>query len=275
MVKTAFVTCVQIGLSCIEEIYKIGGHLDLLITLKDNKAKKKSGRIYLDDFSKNHDIPLLKINNINDKEVLREIKENNIDWLFIIGWSQIAHKEVLNAPKKGCIGMHPTLLPQGRGRAAIPWAIIKGLDKTGVTMFKLDEGVDTGDIISQGEIRIDKHTTATELYGKVNEMHTRLIRDNWVDIISNNIKLKKQDDKQASSWPERKPSDGQIFNDMTMEEANKLIRATTRPYPGAFFYKNNKRIIVWHANINKNQGDLELADGYLQLIDYEEIENEK
>ena len=94
MIKVAFVTCVQIGLSCIEEIYKIEGKLDLLITLHDKKAKKKSGRIYLDDFSRQHNIPLVKINNVNDQEVVDTLEAYDIDWLFIIGWSQIAYKNL-------------------------------------------------------------------------------------------------------------------------------------------------------------------------------------
>lgn len=111
----AFATCVQLGLSCIEEVHKNGGEFDLFITLKDDLLKKKSGRIYLDDTADKNNVPLLKINHINDDIVINTLKEYEIDWLFIIGWSQIASKEVLNTPKKGCIGMHPTLLPKGEG----------------------------------------------------------------------------------------------------------------------------------------------------------------
>ena len=145
--KIAFTTCVQLGRSCIEEILRIGGKLDLLITLKDDRARAKSGRIYLDDIAQKENIPLLKIGNINEPCVLEALAAHGIDWLFIIGWSQIAGPDLLAAPKCGCIGMHPTLLPLGRGRAAIPWAILKGLPQTGVTMFKLDAGVDTGPIL--------------------------------------------------------------------------------------------------------------------------------
>ena len=88
--KIAFTTCVRLGLSCIEEIYRIDGKLDLLITLKDEKARSKSGRIYLDDIANEHKLPVLKINNINDVQVIQALKEYEIDWLFIIGWSQIA-----------------------------------------------------------------------------------------------------------------------------------------------------------------------------------------
>lgn len=272
MKKIGFVTCVQLGLSCIEEIYSIGGKLDLLITLNDEKAKNKSGRIYLDDFANKNNIPLLKINNINEDIVLETIKNKNLDWLFIIGWSQIAKKELLNTPKNGCIGMHPTLLPIGRGRAAIPWAIIKKLPKTGVTMFKLDEGVDTGDIISQMEISLTENITATELYKEVDKVHMKLIKENWNFLIEDKIFLKKQDNKLATEWPGRKPEDGEIKNNMTMEEAVTLVRAVTYPYPGAFYKKDNKKIIIWKAKKNKVMGDIRLKDGYLEIIEKEVIE---
>ncbi|WP_096203106.1 formyltransferase family protein [Bacillus sp. FJAT-45350] len=267
--KIAFATCVQLGLSCIEEIYRIGGSLDLLITLKDEKAKNKSGRIYLDKFASEHDAPLLKINNINDQEVLDALKENQIDWLFIIGWSQIAKKGVLEAPTYGCIGMHPTLLPVGRGRAAIPWAIIKGLDETGVTMFKLDEGVDTGEIIGQGIISLRNDTTATELYAKVDDMHIALIAKYWDDIVNNNVTLTKQSEVDATEWPGRKPEDGEILNSMTMYEADKLVRAVTHPYPGTFYNDGEKIIRIWSAKTNVNDGEIKLHDGFLIPIDYE------
>lgn len=275
MVKMAFVTCVKLGLSCIEEIFNIGGKLDLLITLKDHIAKNKSGRVYLDKISSKYDIPLLKINNINDKEVINLLLKNEIDWLFIIGWSQIAKIELLNAPRKGCIGIHPTLLPIGRGRAAIPWAIIKGLEKTGVTMFKLDSGVDTGDIIIQDEIILEKEITATQLYEKVNKMHIELIRKKWFDITENNIRFIKQDEKFASYWPERKAKDGEIIENMSMNEAHAMVRALTHPYPGAFFLTNKRKIIIWNAKKNELEGDIKLKDGYLQLIDYEVLNYDK
>lgn len=265
----AFATCVQLGLSCIREIYRVGGNLDLLITLKDEKAKDKSGRIYLDEIAAEKRVPLLKINSINDSDVIDALKKHQIDWLFIIGWSQVAKKEVLSTPSLGCIGMHPTLLPIGRGRAAIPWAIIKGLQETGVTMFKLDEGVDTGDIVGQAVIRLDESTTATELYAKVNEMHVSLISTYWNDIVMNKITLTKQNEAESTEWPGRKPEDGEILGSMTMGEADRLIRAVTHPYPGAFYKDGNRVIRIWSAQINKDNGPIKLIDGYLIPNDYE------
>lgn len=243
--KFAFVTCVQIGLSCMEAIYNVNGLLDLIISIPDEKAKKKSGRIYVDDFAAKHTISVIKSNHINDVEVIEAIKAYDIDWLFIIGWSQIASKEVIEAPKVGVIGAHPTLLPVGRGRAAIPWAIVKGLDVTGVSFFKMNEGVDTGLILRQEEVLIQTNETALTLYNKVNTAHETLIKKLFIDLQNNNIEGKVQDESKATYWEGRQPKDGELSLTMTIDEVDRLVRATTKPYPGAFIIRNDKKIIIW------------------------------
>lgn len=272
--KAAFATCVQLGRSCIEEIYRIGGQLDLLITLKDQQARSKSGRIYLDDLAQAKEIPLLKIDNINETCVIEALQKREIDWLFIIGWSQIAKPELLNAPIQGCIGMHPTLLPEGRGRAAVPWAILKGLPKTGVTMFKLDEGVDTGDIIGQEVIELEKNITATELYWRVDQAHITLISRYWQEIVEGIVRFQPQDHAAATEWPGRKPEDGEITSAMTMLEADRMVRAVTRPYPGAFYREEGRTLRIWSAQVSPEAGRIHLQDGWLIPLDYD-VEGEE
>lgn len=274
--KIAFTTCVQLGRSCIEKILGMGGRLDLLITLKDEKARDKSGRVYLDDIAQEHGIPLLKINNINDPEVVETVREMGIDWLFVIGWSQIVKPELLDTPKKGCIGMHPTLLPMGRGRASVPWAILKGLDKTGVSMFKLDEGVDTGELLGQIEIPMRADMNATELYAAVNRAHVELIEKYWEEIVEDRIEAVRQDETKATVWEGRKPEDGELFHTMTMQEAERMVRAVTHPYPGAFYREEGKKTTVWAAHVSAQEGPgaFRLADGYLIPEDFEEEEAE-
>src|SRR5690606_10984614 len=132
--------------------------------------------------------------------------------------------------------------------------------ETGVTMFKLDEGVDTGDIIGQGVIELNQYTTATQLYRKVDEMHISLISKYWNDIVNNNIVLKKQNDTEATEWAGRKPEDGEILNSMSMDEAEKLVRAVTHPYPGAFYKDNGEIYRIWSAEKSKDQGPIKLND---------------
>ena len=274
--KFGFVTCVKLGLSCIEELYKSGFSLDIVITLNDNKAINKSGRVFLDKICSKHNIKLLKIDNINDQIAVDFIKNNSIDWLFIIGWSQIAKNNILNSSKFGVIGAHPTLLPVGRGRAAIPWTILKGINKTGVSFFKLDEGVDTGDIIHQEIISVDKNEDAKTLYEKVNLSHIKGI-SKVIEILKyKKINLIKQDNSLSTYWPRRESKDGEINLNKSISIAEKLIRATTKPYPGAFVKRKNKKIIIWKAKLvdsfinEENNKYLIFKDGILLLEEYEE-----
>lgn len=265
-------TCVQLGLSCMEAIYAAGGHLDLVITLPDHKARKKSGRIYLDEFCAKNDVPLLKVGHINDVEVAEQVKRCKIDWLFIIGWSQIAGPEVLAAPRKGAAGIHPTLLPEGRGRAAIPWAILKQLSKTGVTMFKLAEGVDTGDIIAQNEISLPHDADAGWLYHRVNKLHIELMRQTLPQIASGRVILRPQDESRATYWEGRKPEDGRIDLQGSVIDAERLVRAVTKPYPGAFLEHDGVRTTVWRARVApENSGGLcvKFHDGFLECVEYD------
>jgi methionyl-tRNA formyltransferase len=270
--KLAFVTCVQLGLSCMEAIYDAGGELVQAFTLKDDCSINKSGRVFIDKFCEEHSIDLFKLNHINDKEVIDIIKKKEIDWLFIIGWSQIAGRRLLNTPLRGVLGMHPTLLPTGRGRAAIPWAIIKGLQETGVTLFKLDEGVDTGPILDQQVIKLDETIDAMKLYDFVDSAHISLMRKAIPNILQDTVQMSTQDESKATEWPGRKPEDGLIDLKGSVDDAHRLIRAVTKPYPGAFVFINCEKYIIWQAQkvsgVTSNLC-LEFRDGVLECLAWE------
>jgi methionyl-tRNA formyltransferase len=273
--KFGFITCVELGLSCMEAIYEAGGHLDLAITLLDDKGVNKSGRVFLDNFCQIHNVPLVKCAHVNEPVVIRSIRETKIDWLFIIGWSQIAGSEILAATNKGVLGIHPSLLPIGRGRAAVPWAILKGLPETGVTLFQLDLGVDTGPILAQMRIPLTPQVTATELYAQVKISHVDLIHKAVPMLLLNQVDLIPQDNGAATLWPGRKPEDGQIDLSGSVWDAERLIRATTRPYPGAFYLNGPSKIVVWKAKVVVDVilgpiNYLHFHDGFLLIEDFEE-----
>ena len=135
--KIGFVTCVELGMACLEEIERLDGRLETIVTLRDDIALKKSGRIFVDDYARRTGTPVIKIRNINDADCVRHLRAAELDYLLVIGWSQIVHDEALATIGRGVFGMHPTLLPVGRGRAPIPWTILKGLKETGVTAFEI------------------------------------------------------------------------------------------------------------------------------------------
>lgn len=275
--RAGFVTCVELGFSCIREIYEIGGSLDSVITLHDHLAKKKSGRVFVDDFCREKGVELFKLRNINDPDAIEFLRSRDLDWLFIIGWSQIAHAEVLRVPREGVVGMHPTLLPVGRGRASIPWAIVRGLNETGVTLFQLDEGVDTGPILDQVTIPLSDRETATMLYDKVSVAHRTLIRKAWPAMVAGTLRRQPQDESKATFWPGRTPDDGRLEPTMTVSQVDTLVRATTHPYPGAFIDDGRVRLRIWSgypssAPVSARGGMeplvLKFADGSFTATDY-------
>lgn len=232
-----------------QAIYDVGGTLDVALTLEDDMAASKSGRVYLDDFCAARDLDLVKVRNINRPEAVAVLNEYELDWLFIIGWSQIAREEVLAAPRRGVIGMHPTLLPVGRGRAAIPWAILKGLERTGVTMFQLDSGIDTGPILRQRVVELPLGADAGWLYGEVDKAHIDLMREVFPLLQANAITPREQDESAATEWPGRTPEDGEIDLSGSVADAERLVRAVTHPYPGAFVDIEGRRLVVWKAMV--------------------------
>lgn len=255
---------VELGLRCLEVIKSRGGHITAMVTLHDHLAQKKSGRVFLDELSRSCGWPLHKIRHINDPETVALLAALDLDWLFIIGWSQIASAESLATVRRGCIGMHPTLLPVGRGRAAVPWAILRGLPETGVTAFQLAPGVDTGPILGQERIPMEPRETATTLYAKVGRAHEALMASLWDALVEDRVVGVPQDESNATYWPGRTPDDGRILPTMSVEEVDRLVRATTRPYPGAFVPLTSGVQRIW-AGRPALESDLH-GDGSKELV---------
>lgn len=269
-------TCVELGRACIEEILGCGGAISCVFTLDDTAAVNKSGRIHLDSLCAGAGVPLHKIRNINDPHTLHLLSAESLDWLFVVGWSQIARQEALSLPKRGVLGIHPTLLPEGRGRAAIPWAILKALPFTGATLFRVDDGVDSGPIIGQRKIPLEARETATTLYEKVKAAHRALVRDAWDSIIDGTVRWAPQDHSQATYWPGRTPADGRITSSMTVEEADRLVRAVTKPYPGAYVESRDGILRIWRAepattvateNLDYAPHLIRMTDGFLRVLE--------
>src|SRR5205814_10391867 len=115
--------------------------------------------------------------------------------------------EFFGLAKHGVFGMHPTLLPKHRGRAAIPWAILSGLAKTGVTLFEIVDGTaDSGSIVGQVEVPLAPDETATTLYARITEAHVDLIRVVVPRLLDGSAPRVEQDTRRASAGPTPTPA---------------------------------------------------------------------
>ena len=144
--------------------------------------------------------------------------------------------------------MHPTLLPRHRGRAPIPWAILTGLARTGVTLFEIvDATADSGSIVGQVTLDIAPDETATTLFARIADAHVELTQELLPQTSRGTAPRIPQDPSRASSWPRRTPADGIIDWDTRAPYLYDWVRAQTRPYPGAFTFLGDEKVIVWSA----------------------------
>lgn len=247
--RIAFVGCVQEGKECLQEILEAGGNVVAMITFADDLAKKTSGAVPFEDISEEYGIPLYKVRSTNTPESITFLKEINPDVIFVIGWTRLVSREVLDIPKYGCIGMHASLLPKYRGRAPVNWAVINNEKVSGNTMILLDEGVDTGDIFAQRSIQISLSDTCQTVYHNVARAGRAMIRE-IISALDNGVLPRvPQDDKEASVMPKRSPDDGLIDWNKTALELFNWVRALTHPYPGAFTFHRYKKLLVWEVRI--------------------------
>jgi methionyl-tRNA formyltransferase len=178
-------------------------------------------------------------------------------YLLVIGWSSLVGADVLRIPAEtavaergrlpdggGCIGMHPTKLPEGRGQAPIPWTIVKGLSHTALSVFFLEQAADTGPVIAQYPVEVRPRETASSLFYKMEHVHFRAGVDLAADLAGRSVTGTKQDESAATRWPKRRPADGELTSTMTCEEIDRQVRALLGPYPRAFVSGESGRIAV-------------------------------
>lgn len=197
-------------------------------------------------------IPYHYVKNVNDSDSIDFVKSCKPDIIYCFGWSQLLKKELLSIPTKGCIGFHPAELPYNKGRHPIIWALALGLKETASSFFIMDEMADNGAIVSQKKITINDDDTALTLYNKILKVAGEQAIAFTKDFENNNVRLVPQSDIIGNSWRKRSAKDGLIDWRMSCEAIHNLVRALTRPYPGAQFSINGIFKTVWKSEIIKD-----------------------
>ena len=246
--KIVFIGGVKFSHSILETILKGGFSIDLVFSYDESKENFYSDYISFDEITKKHKIKHVEVMNINDIKNVELIKKIQPDLILVMGWSQLLKDEILKIPKLGVIGSHPTELPKYRGRAPIPWTILKDLKKSAETFFWIEEGTDSGDILDQEIFLIHSNENARSLYDKITDLGKKMIIRNLKLIEQGTIIRKKQDStKFIEYWKKRTVEDGKINWNCLSNDIHKLVRATTEPYPGAFTFFRNGKIKIWKA----------------------------
>jgi len=184
---------------------------------------------------------------INHPLWVERIRAYQPEAIFSFYYRSMLSQEILDIPTLGSFNLHGSLLPRYRGRAPLNWALVNGESETGVSLHKMTAKADSGDIIGQQEIPILETDTALDLNRKAVAAATQLLDSSLPAILANTVVGIPQDEAEATYFGGRTPADGIIDWNKSSIEIYNLIRAVTRPYPGAFTFRGKNRILIWEA----------------------------
>jgi methionyl-tRNA formyltransferase len=246
--RIVWVSFDTIGRDCLLAAAEAGAEIAAVVTLPGPVDPLRSGQCAFDEAARTLGVPLVETADVNAPATVETVRAAEPDSIFVVGWSQLVRDDLIALAPKGVFGMHPTLLPRHRGRAPIPWAIISGLARTGVTLFEIvDATADSGPVVGQIGVAVAPDETATTLMDKLARAHVELIRECLPLLIAGTASRQEQDTRRASTWPKRTPADGIIDWETRAEYLYDWVRAQTRPYPGAFTYVGEEKLVVWSA----------------------------
>lgn len=192
-------------------------------------------------------IPSLNADGGDQAAMASFMREIGPDVAFCVGWSRLLGPEILAIPNEGVIGYHPALLPRNRGRHPIIWALALGLEETGSSFFVMDEGADSGDVVSQRRVAIADDDDAASLYAKLVAAAGEQLQEIVAGLAAGGLGRTPQDPAQATYWRKRAKRDGEIDWRMPAAGIRNLVRALTRPYVGAHYLSGDSEVKVWRA----------------------------
>ena len=248
-----------------------GWDVAAVVTLDPALAERHSDFVDLGPVARDRGCPVIHVDNINREETLSALRDTRADMAFVMGWSQICGTAFRELFPDRVIGYHPPALPRLRGRAAIPWTILQQEPITAGTLFRIDAGTDTGAILDQHFFHVAPMETAASLYAKHMEALAAMLDRSLDRLAAGGMPRKNQDessgrygaasnsraagdmprknqDESCATWAARRtPGDGRIDWAQRAEDVLRLIRATGRPYPGAFTKAGGADLRIWSA----------------------------
>ena len=181
---------------------------------------------------------------------LELLSDLDAEIVMVLGWYFLIPSKVRQAVPNGCLGIHASLLPKYRGMSPVTWVLINGERETGVTLFHLEKGVDTGDIVAQRRIPISDEDDCKSLYDKVTRESITILRENLPRLADGTAPRTPQDHSLATQFGRRTEDDGHIDWSLPSMSIYNFVRAQTRPYPGAFSILGENKVRLWRAELS-------------------------
>jgi len=242
----AFIGSKELGLGCLKSLVENNIDIDLIVTLDDTKDTRSC----FEEFKLLADKTKIDLSVNPDKDSLeKEIKSRGINIILVCNWYKLIKEGVLKLVQKGVYGIHNSLLPKYRGMSPLIWSALSEDKYLGATLFKFDEGMDTGDIVKQWKIKNDD-LYISEILDALTSQILKDLPKIVNQLIYNKATLKEQDHKEATYCNKRTPEDSLLpWKDINSTDALKFIKILNSPYPMNFSFIENRKISILKAKV--------------------------
>ncbi len=244
--NVAFMGSVSSSRAALEALLRSGIDVKCVLGLNESHAERVSDFHSLRDVSERGGVPFHSFARVADPGVAEFLRAHSADMLWVIGLSQMVPEGLIETAREGAVGFHPTMLPEGRGRAPVAWTILSGA-RAAVSLFYLTDQPDAGALIAQREVPVGPDDYSEDLIRRTNEVLADVIAELAPAIRSGRLAGRPQDDRRATYYPKRTPADGRIDWSKSTDEVYRLVRAAGRPYAGAFCYLGESKVVVWRG----------------------------
>jgi methionyl-tRNA formyltransferase len=271
----------EVGYACLELLIRRGVNVVGVFTHEDDPGERQWFRS-VSQLAQQHGIRCFHFASLNDLAVERLVREElRPDLIFSFYYRHMIPMKLLETARLGAFNMHGSFLPRYRGKAPVNWAILNGEDHTGATLHHMIAKPDAGDIVDQERVPIGKRDTVAEVMARVVEAAQRVLDRQLSALLLGTAPRHSQDAVQATYFGGRKPEDGRIDWSWPSLKIFNLVRAVTRPFPGAFAdLSDGRRLVVWWAELESRQGKpgevlqqqpliIATGDGALRITDLE------
>ncbi len=243
----------NIGCAGIKSLLKNGYDIKAVFTHQDSQNEN----IWFEsvaELASSKGIPVYAPEDVNHPLWVEKIKAYQPDIMFSFYYRNMLKQDLLDIPEKGAYNLHGSLLPKYRGRCPINWALVNGEKTTGVTLHKMTVHPDDGSIVGQEAFAIEESDNAKTLFDKAQRAAEELLDTALPALANGTAKLTSQDNSKATYYGGRKPADGEIDWTKSATQVRNLVRAVTRPYPGAFSFMGERKAFFWDVTEVEGSG---------------------
>ena len=252
---TAELSCASLDKLCGDKMFQV-----IAVVTQPDKPKGRDLKLSpspVKILAEKLNLPVLQPLKARDEKFIAELRELKSDLMVVVAYGQILPPVILDLPTHGCVNVHTSLLPKYRGAAPIQWAIADGNSETGVTIMKMDAGLDTGPILSMRRTPILPEDDSQKLHDRLAQLGAELLIETIPDYVSGKISPQPQPAEGSTYAAKIKKEDGQIDWNQPAEKIWNRLRAFT-PWPGAFTFLQSEPkpqlLKIWKAEVVEKSG---------------------